>query len=444
MSDFVLRGRRVVTPLGIHAAAVHVENGLIRAVTNWADVDGEQHVIDVDDAIVMPGLIDTHVHVNEPGRTEWEGFDSATRAAAAGGVTTLLDMPLNSVPATTDVAALDVKRRAADHRCWVNVGFIGGVVPGNSRELRALHDAGVRAFKCFLVPSGVDEFPAVTEKDLREALPVLAELGAPLMVHAELPWVSADGLDGDPRRYKTWLGSRPDECEVKAVELTMRLAEEYGARVHIVHLSSARSLRILREARHRGVVVSAETCPHYLTFAAEEIADGDTCFKCAPPIRVGETREALWQGLADGDIDGIVSDHSPCPPELKCEDSGNFFEAWGGIASLQLGLSAVWEGARARGFSVERIAQWMSVAPSHLAGVDGSKGRLAAGFDADIVVWNADAPIVVTPDMLQHRHKITPYMGRTLHGEVLATYVAGQLVYDHGHFTGAPNGRLLA
>jgi allantoinase len=442
VSDLVVRSRRVVTPRGMHAAAVHIDGSTIRSVTNWADV-GEQHsVSDVGDAIVMPGIVDTHVHVNEPGRSEWEGFESATRAAAAGGVTTVLDMPLNSIPATTTVAALDTKRRAAENHCWVNVGFIGGVVPGNTGELSALHDAGVRAFKCFLVPSGVDEFPLVTEDDLREALPVLAELAAPLMVHAELPWLIPDTL-GDPREYQTWLDSRPDASEVSAIEMMMRLAEEFGARIHIVHLSSERSLRALRAAREQGLAVTAETCPHYLTFAAEEIPDGATWYKCAPPIRAAKTREALWKALMDGEIEGIVSDHSPCPPDMKCEKSGNFFEAWGGISSLQLGLSAIWEGARTRGIHAEHLAEWMSLAPAKLAGVDGNKGRIEAGFDADIVVWDADAQIVVAPDMLQHRHKVTPYMGRKLHGEVLTTYLAGRVVYEKGKVVGGPTGRLL-
>ena len=443
MSAFVLRGRRVVTPRGIHAAAVRIEGGVIRAVSNWADVDPPTAVVDVDDAIIMPGLVDTHVHVNEPGRSAWEGFETATRAAAAGGVTTLLDMPLNSIPATTTVAALDAKRRSAKAHCWVNVGFIGGVVPGNAQEIRPLHDAGVRTFKCFLVPSGVDEFPAVSEDDLREALPTLAELGAPLMVHAELPTLIADVSGRDQRCYATWLASRPDVSEVRAVEMMVSLAEEFGARVHIVHLSTERSLRALREARARGVAVSAETCPHYLTFSAEEIGDGATSFKCAPPIRVANTREALWRALVAGDIDGVVSDHSPCPPELKCESSGNFFDAWGGISSLQLGLSAIWDGARSRGIPVERIAAWMSAAPAKLAGLDKSKGRIEPGYDADIVVWDADSTIVVDPQTLQHRHKITPYIGRKLHGEVLTTYVAGRVVYEKGRIVGAPGGELL-
>jgi allantoinase len=352
-------------------------------------------------------------------------------------------MPLNSIPATTTVAALETKRRAAEHRCWVNTGFIGGVVPGNTRDLEPLHEAGVRAFKCFMVPSGVDEFQPVGESDLRKALPILSKVGAPLMVHAELSRFIPSTSSGDPRRYDTWLSSRPDDSELHAVELVAHLAEEYAATVHIVHLSSERTLRIIKEARERGVAITAETCPHYLTFSAEEIADGATQFKCAPPIRAAKTRDALWDALLDGQIDGVVSDHSPCPPDMKCETSGNFFEAWGGIASLQLGLPAIWEGARARGIGADRLAGWMSAAPAKLAGLQERKGCLEPGCDADIVVWNADAEIVVTPEMLEHRHKVTPYLGRRLHGQVQQTYVAGTLVFDRGRFVGTPQGALI-
>lgn len=443
MSDLVIRGARVVTPDGLRAAAVHISSGVITALTEPGDIPRSATVTDAGNAIVMPGVVDTHVHVNEPGRTDWEGFETATRAAAAGGVTTLLDMPLNSIPATTTVASLDAKRRAASGKCWVNVGFIGGVVPGNAGDLRALHEGGARAFKCFLVPSGVDEFPAVSEADLRAALPVLAGLGATLMVHAELPGLISSAALHDPRRYESFRMSRPSDAEVQAVALLITLAEEFGARVHIVHLSSERSLRPLRDARARGIAISSETCPHYLTFAAEDIEDGATAFKCAPPIRAASTREALWRGLLNGDIDGIVSDHSPCPPSLKCEDTGDFFAAWGGIASLQLGIPVVWDGARSRGIGVERLAGWMCEAPARLAGLAARKGRIAPGYDADLVIWNPDQPVLVNPDALHHRHKITPYSGRVVHGDVLATYVAGHLVYANRQLVGPPRGVLL-
>lgn len=427
MTDLVIRGRRVVTPDGVRAASVHVSEGRIVRVGGWEEAPPDISVVDAGESIVMPGLVDTHVHINEPGRTEWEGFETGTRAAAAGGVTTILDMPLNSIPATTTVDALEAKRQAARGKTVVNVEFIGGVVPGNVGELEALRDAGVRAFKCFLSPSGVHEFPAVGERDLRVAFPVLARLGLPLMVHAEDPACLLPGR-GSSREYGDYLTTRPVAAERAAITLLTRLMARAPTPVHIVHLSSASSLDIVRTARARGLPLTVETCPHYLTFAAKEIPSGATEYKCAPPIRDKAERDALWEALIAGEIDLIVSDHSPCPPEMK-ETGGDFFSAWGGIASLQLSLSAVWTGARARGLKPERIAQWMSAAPARLAGLQNRKGALAAGYDADIVLWDPEARFVVDPTELLHRHKVTPYAGRELYGKVLATYVGGRRIF---------------
>jgi len=427
VTDLVIRGRRVVTPDGVRAASVHVAEGRIVRVGGWEEAPPDISVVDAGESIVMPGLVDTHVHINEPGRTEWEGFETGTRAAAAGGVTTILDMPLNSIPATTTVDALEAKRQAARGKTVVNVEFIGGVVPGNVGELEALRDAGVRAFKCFLSPSGVHEFPAVGERDLRVAFPVLARLGLPLMVHAEDPACLLPGR-GSSREYGDYLTTRPVAAERAAITLLTRLMARAPTPVHIVHLSSASSLDIVRTARARGLPLTVETCPHYLTFAAREIPSGATEYKCAPPIRDKAERDALWEALIAGEIDLIVSDHSPCPPEMK-ETGGDFFSAWGGIASLQLSLSAVWTGARARGLKPERIAQWMSAAPARLAGLQNRKGALAAGYDADIVLWDPEARFVVDPTELLHRHKVTPYAGRELYGKVLATYVGGRHIF---------------
>jgi len=427
VTDLVIRGRRVVTPDGVRAASVHVAEGRIVRVGGWEEAPPDISVVDAGESIVMPGLVDTHVHINEPGRTEWEGFETGTRAAAAGGVTTILDMPLNSIPATTTVDALEAKRQAARGKTVVNVEFIGGVVPGNVGELEALRDAGVRAFKCFLSPSGVHEFPAVGERDLRVAFPVLARLGLPLMVHAEDPACLLPGR-GSSREYGDYLTTRPVAAERAAITLLTRLMARAPTPVHIVHLSSASSLDIVRTARARGLPLTVETCPHYLTFAAKEIPSGATEYKCAPPIRDKAERDALWEALIAGGIDLIVSDHSPCPPEMK-ETGGDFFSAWGGIASLQLSLSAVWTGARARGLKPERIAQWMSAAPARLAGLQNRKGALAAGYDADIVLWDPEARFVVDPTELLHRHKVTPYAGRELYGKVLATYVGGRHIF---------------
>ena len=424
----VIRGRRVLTPNGMRAASIHIDHGRIARVGAWDESPRDVEVIDAGDNIVMPGVIDTHVHVNEPGRTEWEGFDCATHAAAAGGVTTILDMPLNSIPATTTVAALETKRKAARGKTVVNVEYIGGVIPGNSGELEGLRDAGVRAFKCFLSPSGVDEFPTVTENDLREAFPILERLGLPLMVHAEDPSLLRSGPEGGSRHYADWLASRPPEAERSAIELLVRLMEWCPARLHIVHLSSAKSLDLVRAAKARGLPITVETCPHYLTFAAEEIPDGATEYKCAPPIRSVEEREALWSALIAGDIDLVASDHSPCPPILKEPDS-DFFAAWGGIASLQISLSAVWTGARARGASIEQVAKWMSSATARLAGLETRKGALVQGYDADIVIFDSDAKFNVDPGALEHRHAVTPYAGLELYGRVIKTFVDGRVVF---------------
>ncbi|MEP6493291.1 MAG: allantoinase AllB [bacterium] len=423
----VIRGRRVVTEDGVRPASVHIAGGRIVSVSTHDASVGDAEEIDAGDAVVMPGVVDTHVHVNAPGRAEWEGFETATRAAAAGGVTTFLDMPLNAIPATTTVDALRAKRDEARGKTVVNVEFIGGLVPGNADQLEPLARAGVRAFKCFLTPSGVDEFPAVNERDLREAFPVLARTGLPLMVHAEDPTLLVAAPAGGSRSYADYLASRPATAESSAVALMVRLLEWCPTPVHIVHLSSAASLAPVRLARAHGLPITVETCPHYLTFAANEIPDGNTAFKCAPPIRDAGEREALWSALIADEINLVASDHSPCPPAMK-ETGGDFFAAWGGIASLQLSLAATWTGARDRGIGLERIAHWMSAAPARLAGLS-RKGSLIPGNDADVVIWDPDASFVVDPSTLRHRHHITPYAGRTLFGVVRATYVGGGRVF---------------
>jgi allantoinase len=445
VSDLVLRSTRVVTPNGIGAHAILVHDGRISGVADPEATLFGAEIVDAGDAVVMPGLVDTHVHINEPGRTEWEGFATATRTAAAGGITTLLDMPLNSIPATTTIAALQAKREAAQGQCWVDVGFLGGVVPGNAIALHGLFGAGVLGFKCFLVPSGVPEFAHVVERDLRAALPILARLGTTLMVHAELPGpIKEAPLSPSPRSHAGYLASRPREAEEEAIALVLSLAEECGARVHIVHLSSGDSLHVLASARARGVSVTAETCPHHLHFAAEDIPDGATQFKCAPPIRGRSDREELWRALDAGLIDLVVSDHSACPPEMKCLDSGDFGAARGGIASLQLGLPVVWNGMRARGLPVERLATWMSAAPARLAGLSRRKGAIAEGRDADFVVWRPEEEFTVTAGSLLQRHALTPYLGARLPGVVEATYLRGERIYERGAVGASARGVLLA
>lgn len=448
-----LRSQRVVTPEGVRPATIHILRGKVQKVSAPDDLPSGWPLLDCGDLAVMPGLVDTHVHINEPGRTDWEGFETATRAAAAGGITTLVDMPLNSSPATTTREALQAKKQASRGKAHVDVGFWGGVVPGNAGELAGLLEDGVLGFKAFLVPSGVDEFLNVAETDLREALPVLARYGAVLLAHAELPGPieAAAGVWGaagpaELRDYGRYLRSRPDAAEVEAVELLVRLCRETGCRLHIVHVASAEVLPILRRARQEGLPVTAETCPHYLTFSAEEIPDGGVAFKCAPPIRSQENREQLWEALRNGLLDLVVTDHSPCPPGLKRVEEGDFRGAWGGIASLQVALPAVWTAAHERGFDLADLARWMCAAPARLAGLEGRKGEIVPGADADLVVWEPEASFQVVPGNLQHRHKLTPYAGRTLSGVVHRTLLRGETVYDvstNDRFPGPPSGKLL-
>jgi allantoinase len=425
--DFVLRSHRVVLPEGEQPASVCVSDGRIVEIEPY-DFGGD----DLGDRVLLPGLVDTHVHINEPGRTEWEGFATATRAAAAGGVTTVIDMPLNSVPSTVDVQSLNVKRRAAEGRCHVDVAFWGGAIPSNVDELADLYEAGVFGFKCFLADSGVPEFPPLDRAALDAAL---STVDARFLVHAEDPQALREAPSS--RRYEDFLASRPREAENAAIATVIDAARRSGRRVHVLHLSSADALPSLAQARRDGVQVTAETCPHYLTLAAEQVPEGGTEYKCCPPIREADNGRALWQGLADGVIDCVVSDHSPCAPDLKCPDSGDFAEAWGGIASLQLGLPVVWTEARRRGYQLADVVRWMAQAPAELAGLP-RKGRIAVGCDADFAVFAPDETFVVEPDALHHRHPVTPYAGHTLHGVVHQTWLRGCPV------VGNPSGQLLA
>jgi allantoinase len=423
--DLVLRARRVITAAGEVARCVGVTGGTVAAVEPFeSGLEGDRVVELGDDEVLLPGLVDTHVHVNEPGRSHWEGFATATRAAAAGGVTTILDMPLNSIPPTTDVAALAVKRKAAEPQAHVDVGFWGGAIPGNLADLRGLHDAGVFGFKCFLLPSGVDEFPPLGPAQLEEYLAVLRSFDAVMIVHAE----DSEVIDRAPRahgaRYRDYLASRPRGAENLAIARVIENARRTGARVHILHLSSSDALPMIRSARRDGVRLTVETCPHYLVFAAEEIADGATQYKCCPPIREADNRELLWGGLADGTLDGIVSDHSPCTPDLKRLDIGDFGVAWGGIASLQVGLPAVWSEARRRGFTLCDVVRWMAERPAQIAGLQ-RKGRIAPGYDADFAVFAPDEAFVVDLERLHHRNPVTPYAGRPLAGVVRSTWLRG-------------------
>ena len=432
----VIRSRRMVLPSGLSESAVYVRDHRIELLTDYdARLDADA-AVDLGDLPLLPGLVDSHVHVDEPGHTDWEGFASATRAALAGGITTIVDMPLNSLPVTTTVDALRTKVAAAAGQCAVDVAFWGGAVPGNVPELGALLDAGVVGFKCFLIDTGIPEFQALGKDELRTAMKFLAGTGAPMIVHAEDP--TQVTLPTGPS-YDAFVASRPTVAERRAIETVLSAAAATGARAHIVHLAAGDCAALISAAKAAGVALTAETCPHYLFFAAEEVPPGHTEFKCCPPVRYAVNREALWRALGDGAIDGVVSDHSPCTPELKGLPDGDFRTAWGGISSLQLGLSVVWSVARRRGFTLADVARWMSFFPASLAGLP-NKGQIAVGNDADFVAFDPDASFVVRGAELQHKHPVTPYEGRTLTGRVMRTWLGGVEVTP----ADPPRGRLLA
>ncbi|MFJ6370871.1 allantoinase AllB [Streptomyces virginiae] len=437
--ELVLRSTRVITPEGTRAASVAVAGGKIAAVLAYeAEVPAGARLEDFGDDVLLPGLVDTHVHVNDPGRTEWEGFWTATRAAAAGGITTILDMPLNSLPPTTTVDNLRVKQEVARAKAHVDVGFWGGALPDNVQDLAPLHDAGVYGFKCFLSPSGVDEFPELDQEQLATSLAEITGFGGLLIVHAEDP----HHLDAAPvvpgPKYADFLASRPRDAENTAIGNLIAQAKRLNARVHVLHLSSSDALPLIAAAKAEGVKITVESCPHYLTLTAEEVPDGASEFKCCPPIREAANQDLLWDALADGTIDCIVSDHSPSTADLKTDD---FSTAWGGISSLQLGLPAIWTEARRRGRTLEDVVRWMSAAPAALAGL-AQKGAIAVGRDADFAVLAPEETFTVDPAELHHRNQVTAYAGKTLHGVVKSTWLRGARIADHGTPT-EPTGLLL-
>ncbi|CAM5676501.1 putative Allantoinase [Streptomyces afghaniensis 772] len=439
-AELVLRSTRVITPEGTRAASVAVAAGTITAVLPYdAPVPETARLEDLGDHVLLPGLVDTHVHVNDPGRTEWEGFWTATRAAAAGGITTLVDMPLNSLPPTTTVAHLRTKQQVAADKAHIDVGFWGGALPDNVKDLRPLHEAGVFGFKAFLSPSGVDEFPHLERDPLARAMAEIAAFDGLLIVHAEDPRLLASAPQQPGPRYADFLASRPRDAEDTAIAQLIREAKALQARVHVLHLSSSDALPMIAEARAEGVRITVETCPHYLTLTAEEVPDGASEFKCCPPIREAANQDLLWQALADGTIDCVVTDHSPSTADLKTDD---FATAWGGISGLQLSLPAVWTEARRRGHGLEDVVRWMSTRTSELVGLDDRKGAIAAGRDADFAVLAPDETFTVDPAALQHRNHVTAYAGRTLYGVVKSTWLRGQRIVADGEFT-EPKGQLL-
>ena len=450
MFDAAIHSNSVVIPGGMMNATIVIKNGLIEdIVTGFLE-----NAIDLGDKILMPGIVDPHVHINEPGRSDWEGFDTATRAAMAGGVTTLVDMPLNSLPVTTTVSALEEKISSTKNQLHVNCGFWGGIIPGNEYEVEPLIEKGVFGFKAFLTHSGIDEFPNVTEQDLRKVMPVIARHGLPLLVHCELSEENPKSTSKTERNnqesvyntqrnsYHHYLHSRPGKWEDDAIALMIKLCRDYNCKVHIVHLSSANSLEQIKKAKEEGLPLTVETAQHYLYFNAETIHDGQTQYKCAPPIRERENNHKLWQALNDGIIDFVATDHSPAPPEMKEFQSGDFIKAWGGIASLQFALPVLWTIAKKHNCSIVDIAKWLCEYPARLPGLK-KKGKIQKGYDADLVVWNAGKEFTPNEDMIHHKHKTTPYLNESLYGVVDQTWLGGKKVYDNGKFLHLNQGKLL-
>lgn len=436
-----IKSNRVITPEGIQNAFVLIQGGRIIDILNTKP-GSNINVTDVGDDVLMPGIVDPHVHINEPGRTEWEGFDTATKAALAGGITTLVEMPLNASPVTTTVKALSEKEKAATGKIHVDCSFWGGIVPGNEGEIEKMIDKGLPGFKAFLTHSGIEDFPAVTENDLRKVLPILAKHQYPLLVHCELSDDKQQSQGVNGRIYKNYLASRPRKWEDDAIALMIRLCEEFNTPVHIVHLSSSDSIEQISKAKQSGILLTAETAQHYLYFNAEEIPDGQTAFKCAPPIREKENNEKLWQALKEGIIDFVATDHSPAPPAMKETESGDFMKAWGGIASLQFALPVLWTAGKKYNCTVEDMAKWLSEKPARLPSLK-TKGKIEKGYDTDLVIWNPEEKFIVTESIIHHRHKITPYMGETLYGVIKQTWLGGEKVYDEGKFLHLNKGNLL-
>ena len=430
-----------MTPDGLRNTVVVVRDGVIVDVSDPSRETSGIETIDVGNKVLMPGVIDPHVHINEPGRTDWEGFDTATKAAIAGGVTTLVDMPLNSSPVTTTALAFDDKLKATIGKLHTNCGFWGGVVPGNTSEIEKLIDKGVLGFKAFLTHSGIDEFPNTTEDDLRKTMPIIARHNLPLLVHCEL--TDNHQAVGNNRSYWPYLESRPRRWEDNAIGMMIRLCEEFNCRVHVVHLSSSDSIEQVARAKQKGLPLTVETGQHYLYFNAEQISDGQTQFKCAPPIREKENNERLWQALKDGIIDFVATDHSPATPDLKEIESGDFTKAWGGIASLQFALPVLWSAARQRDCGLNDVAKWLCENPAKLIGKQNSKGKIAKGFDADLIVWDGEKEFTVEEPMISHKHKVTPYLNETLSGVVEQTYLSGDKVFESGKFVQLNKGKII-
>ena len=443
--DFGIFSSNVLTSNGLLESTILIKNGVISKIIKGKIFSEEFPITYLNDLVLMPGIIDSHVHINEPGRTDWEGFETITKAAIAGGITTLVDMPLNASPVTTSKNAFEVKLNSSKGKLYCNCGFWGGIVPDNIELLDELIQAGVLGIKAFLTHSGIDDFPNVNLNELKKGLKILKKYQIPLLVHAELDEHHDDLLhfENDPTNYQKYLKSRPNSWEDKAIEMAIKLCEESDTPVHIVHLSSANMLDEIRKAKAKGLKLTVETCPQYLYFSSENIPNSNTLFKCAPPIREQKNNDKLWEALKDGTIDFIVTDHSPSTPDLKEIESGNLKKAWGGISNIQFSLPIIWTEAKKRGFSLEEVSKLMSLNVAKFIGVEQSKGLIEEGYDADFVVWNPIENFIVNAENIHFKHKISPYLGENLLGVVKETFIAGKKVFENGNFVSLPIGKII-
>ncbi len=444
MNEFLLYSKRCWIDTQLIEATIHVKNGIIHSISpSKYSIEGLPFQ-DFGDLLLMPGIIDAHVHINEPGRTHWEGFDSATKAAALGGITTLIEMPLNADPVTTNVEAFELKKKATKNKLHVNCGFYGGVIPNNEKDIEPLIKAGVFGIKGFLTHSGIDEFPNVSNADLEKIAPILAKYDLPLLLHCELGEnKNIPQVINNPKSYRAYLASRPTEWELNALKLTLDLQEKYNIKTHVVHLSNANGLESINKGKKRTKKITVETCPHYLFFNAETIPDGNPIYKCAPPIREQENNDKLWKGLLNNEFDFLASDHSPSPPEIKELESGDLFKAWGGIAGLQFTLPALWTAGERKGLTIEKLIPLLTSNPAKFLGLDHKKGYLKAGYEADITIWNDTKEIEVTKEIIAHKHKTTPYLGHRLKGKIIHTFVKGRHVVENSKLKELSAGELL-
>ncbi|MEH6535108.1 MAG: allantoinase AllB [Psychroserpens sp.] len=442
MTEFLIYSKRCFLVNFFTEATIHVKNHKIYNIYKGYHKIENVPFLDYKNLIVMPGIIDVHVHINEPGREDWEGFDTATKAAAIGGITTLIEMPLNASPVTTDLRAFQLKQETSKDKLHVNCGFYGGIIPTNINDIEDLINEGVFGIKGFLTHSGIDEFPNVSKIDLEAIAPILKKYNIPLLLHCELTDDNVPEVTNS-KSYKEYLQSRPQHWETNAIDLAIDIQKRFDIKVHIVHLSASEGIERIKQRQQETNKLTVETCPHYLYFNAEAIPDESPVYKCAPPIRERTNNDKLWDFLLDDGFNFLASDHSPAPPERKQLESGDFFKAWGGISGLQFTLPILFSEGKRRGLSTEKLILLLTKKPAEFLSLDYKKGSLIVDFDADITVWDDSQRFQITENSIHHKHKATPYLNETVFGKVIHTFVNGVQVVENSKLKTLQQGKLL-